>query len=286
MSEYLKAVFETAPPEHLYHYTDQAGLLGIVHQREIWATHTQYLNDSREYHHAIQLVQELIRVAKEKNADPEQRALLDDMACDVEGNFSMNVCVSSFSEERDSLPQWRAYGGPSLGFAVGVPGKLLASVAKEQSFYLAKCIYDPAHQRKLMAEMIEGVLQENIAGIPWRDMPGQPRIPRGGNMAARLHRFAPILKDQAFEGEREWRIITKPLSCRFERFAFRSGPSTLIPYYRVPLCSEAIPFEIAEVVVGPSPRQEAALSATRSFLVSKELRETPVEISKVPFRNW
>jgi hypothetical protein len=42
----LSEVFEKEPSGPLYHYTTQSGLLGIIWQREIWATHTQYLNGS------------------------------------------------------------------------------------------------------------------------------------------------------------------------------------------------------------------------------------------------
>jgi hypothetical protein len=39
---------EQAKPELLYHYTTQHGLLGILKQKCIWATHIRYLNDTSE----------------------------------------------------------------------------------------------------------------------------------------------------------------------------------------------------------------------------------------------
>jgi len=41
------------PSAPLYHYTTQSGFMGIVSNKEIWATHTQYLNDSKEFLHAV-----------------------------------------------------------------------------------------------------------------------------------------------------------------------------------------------------------------------------------------
>ena len=35
-------------PELLYHYTTQKGLLGILKDKCIWATHIRYLNDTSE----------------------------------------------------------------------------------------------------------------------------------------------------------------------------------------------------------------------------------------------
>lgn len=39
----------------LYHYTTQAGLLGILGSKSIWCTNTLFLNDPTEFSHAIDL---------------------------------------------------------------------------------------------------------------------------------------------------------------------------------------------------------------------------------------
>jgi hypothetical protein len=54
------------PPDILYHYTTQPGLLGIIRTQEIWASHTQYLNDAREFRHAIAVVEDEGRVKPQK----------------------------------------------------------------------------------------------------------------------------------------------------------------------------------------------------------------------------
>jgi hypothetical protein len=43
------------PPEILYHYTSQAGLIGILDTRTIWASKIHYLNDSREFALALDI---------------------------------------------------------------------------------------------------------------------------------------------------------------------------------------------------------------------------------------
>ena len=279
----LTDVLSCKPPDALYHYTTQAGFLGIVKNKEIWATHTQYLNDRREYLHALRIVREEIMAIVRATNGPQHKELLKDMADDVEGIESMNVCVSSFSEDKDSLSQWRAYSGASSGFAIGFSGKLLSKVTKSESFYLAPCIYDHSKQRKLIRVLIEEILEENIEGKPWDN---EDHIPKGGNLCAYLHRYAPILKDPSFKEEREWRIISRPLSCKFERFEFRPGKSMLIPYYRFPLSKDKVPFHVHEIVVGPTPHPIQAEHSASSFLVSEGLRNVPVNISIVPYRSW
>jgi hypothetical protein len=71
----------------------------------------------------------------------------------------INVCVCSFSEDSDSLSQWRAYGGSS-GFAIGFSGEVLGAAVESQRFFLAQCIYDPGTQLNIVRALVEEVLDE------------------------------------------------------------------------------------------------------------------------------
>jgi hypothetical protein len=68
--ETLKKFFRTPPPV-LYHYSTQQGLLGIIRDKEIWASHTQYLNDVREFRHALDLVKEELSALSSASRKPE-----------------------------------------------------------------------------------------------------------------------------------------------------------------------------------------------------------------------
>ncbi len=56
----------------LYHYTTQEGFLGIIKNKEIWASHTQYLNDQKEYVHAIDLVKHVLENARSRFFSPSR----------------------------------------------------------------------------------------------------------------------------------------------------------------------------------------------------------------------
>jgi hypothetical protein len=47
-------------PDLLFHYTDAAGLLGIIDSRKLWMTKVQYLNDKSELNYAFDLMREEI----------------------------------------------------------------------------------------------------------------------------------------------------------------------------------------------------------------------------------
>ena len=40
--------------QSLYHYTTARGLMGILEQKKIWATHINYLNDKKEFIDAME----------------------------------------------------------------------------------------------------------------------------------------------------------------------------------------------------------------------------------------
>jgi hypothetical protein len=275
----VRHLLRQPPPPTLFHYTTPAGLLGIVRGREIWASHTQYLNDQREFTHAVAIIEDEIAAMKHEAQYTDRRDMLDEMVSVLKDCETMNVCVCSFSERGDLLSQWRAYGGGS-GFSVGFRGDFLRTITDGKEFWLAKCIYDEPDQRRVMRALLDDVIRENEQ----RD-PDHRKIP-GGNLAAYLNRYAPMLKHKSFEEEQEWRIISRPLACLFEEFDFRAGTSMLIPYYRMSLFTESEPFQIEQVIVGPTPNSRQSWNSVQSLLVKHELTHTKVLNTAAPFRNW
>lgn len=289
-SRILEEVLAREAKTTLYHYTNQAGLLGIIKNKEIWATHTQYLNDAREFRHAVEVVKDVIRT-RLTDAVGKSRHVLQDMALGVQGIEAINVCVCSFSEERDSLSQWRAYGGPTSGYAIGINPSHLAEMVRLEEFYLTRCLYKPTEQTSLIGTLVAKILVENMDRLTGENQEewiaaSKLLLPRGGSLAAYLNSIAPVLKHESFAEEREWRIISQPLPCGLERFGFRPGVSMLIPYYRVPIAYKDQSLKLDEVIIGPTPNVEQSRSSVRSFLVSQGLEKVPVEVSAVPYRNW
>jgi hypothetical protein len=270
------------PPDVLYHYTTVQGLHGIFSSQEIWATHTQYLNDQREFRHAIFLAEEELAHMLENEEDGGRRQKITEMQKGLDrSQESINVCVCSFSAEGDTLSQWRAYGG-SGGFAIGFSGEFLLAAAKAEKFWLAPCIYKDDEQRLLIRLLLTDVLDENLRGI---DREQGMHIP-GGNLVAYLNRYAPILKHHSFAEEREWRVVTSPIMCHRERFEYRAGKSLLIPYYRLALATEQRPMSVKRIVVGPNPHQKQAIAALETFLLKKDVIDVQVKPSTTPYRNW
>ena len=233
----------------------------------------------------------------------EDQAILNDMVEGIQGIESMNICVCSFSEERDSLSQWRAYGDSTSAYAIGFYSGHLAAMVALENLYLAPCLYRAEEKNALLTALVDEVFEENAARVRngeqlWdavkeRGFKPDEKIltPRGGNLGAYLHRYAPILKDASFSEEREWRIISRPLMCTGERYGFRQGRSMIIPYYRFPLSATDQQIKIDEIVIGPTPHIRQSQRSVFSLLVSMDLDDhdpffSKVNCSSIPYRSW
>jgi hypothetical protein len=78
-AEYLPRKFieysQQEPPEILYHYTDQDGLLGIMEKDQLWATKMQYMNDATEFGASLDLARERLQsLLDEKWEDASARS--------------------------------------------------------------------------------------------------------------------------------------------------------------------------------------------------------------------
>lgn len=125
----IQTILSKSPPEILYHYTSQDGLLGIVKTRTIWASKIQYLSDSQEFALALDLARVALNERQSAGSSSSESELIIRMIADIERKEMVNICVCSFSEEGDMLSQWRGYCSPGPGFALGFKSTILQSLA-------------------------------------------------------------------------------------------------------------------------------------------------------------
>lgn len=285
-----ETVLNRTPPKILYHYTDQTGLMGILRERVIWATHTQYLNDDSEFRRALEIARAVINNRTGAGVDSDMAMVIwSEMYDATRGVENYNVCVTSFSEIQDSLSQWRAYSGSTSGFAIGFSGQSIRELVAKHECYFAPCIYDESDQFALIEAIVDEVFAENLKAKKRIEVDGDKddelfTIQAGGNLIPRLHRYAPIVKDKKFAEEAEWRIITRPGMNR--HFEFRSGKSTIVPYYKIQLDHENVSAKFVEIVVGPTPRRREAVAAVSKLLVNVGANDVKIVETEVPYRNW
>lgn len=311
-----------ATPELLYHYTTQHGLLGILKQKCIWATHIRYLNDTSEGNIVSQVILE--EFSSRYNTAPllQMLGMVTDKTAGVVESIdedalgqgttmaswvtSQNVFVSSFSENGNSLSQWRAYSERSGGYSIGFRPEYLSAVGErflssrpdrfsQGSDTLVRCIYyDKEEERSLRDEikrLVAAYIEEAAAAAKLPVGEGIQGFRTPAALAIkhflRLGKRSAITKDNGFREEAEWRLaFLLQQGSSVADIDFRPGSSMPIPYLKVPLRLEDQAIGIWKVFVGPCPHPSEAVRSVQMFLESEGFQGVEVIPSKIPYRNW
>jgi len=103
----------------VYHYTDQAGLLGIVESNAFWATKIQYMNDSTEFNYALTMTKQRLMSRRRSTQSTLEKSQLDQVGTAIDSITDINVFAVCFCEQADLLSQWRGYSGERCGLSIG-----------------------------------------------------------------------------------------------------------------------------------------------------------------------
>jgi hypothetical protein len=259
-------------PSLLYHYTTQAGLLGIIGKKTLWASSILHLNDAGEFRYALNIARTIAS---------EERAVGRNMT-DFENTLALmrnvlNVYVCSFSTEKDQLSQWRAYCRDGSGFSIGFDQTKLRELARGQDFTLDECTYDSNEHEVSIRALFNTILERGMENF----RKPQPKFLAG------FMTVAPRMKHPSFAEEREWRLINRRLTAnlRNTEILYRPGKSFFVPYNEFYL-GDNLDSLIREIVVGPSPHSELSVRTTMEYLFHRAVKGVKVEESKIPYRSW
>lgn len=246
----------------LYHYTTMKGLLGILGEQNIWATHIKHLNDRKEFGHAVDMIR--------KRLEPSTALTMIESFLN---EFSDITYICSFSEYGNQLSQWRSYcpiGGYSIGFARDKLQKLRQSDQNRGTLTaLSQCKYSEEEQRDTLNDVV-GKYEANSSDF--------------ADLQTKLAFIAPTFKDDAFREEREWRLIVTLTN--FHTIEFREGKTSIIPYWKFCLRQKDGALPITSIIIGPTPNPKESEFAVRRLLKRYEMSEDIlVEDSKIPYRE-
>lgn len=271
---------KTAPT--MFHYTNAAGLIGILKNREIWATGSNYLNDPTEVSFAAIALATALREnlggaeVDQSNAqvalDLLERAYIDPHSPDQyreDRSF-----ISSFSRTDQSLTLWRLYGGPN-GFCIGFdedhllrwtnsleypsddPNSLSAEKREEfdalrSNFQLSARIEDVTYGEEHVAPVLTEVMAAPCE-------PEQPYVDEW-RLREAMNKLASI-KHPAYEDEKEVRLIVQEVHHHALDPDVRvSATGSLVAFRRI-----VFPFEaVQSITLAPganAPQQRRALEA-------------------------
>src|SRR5215831_7747290 len=123
-----RALDARQPPPIIYHYTNDAGLRGILESGKLWLTDIFNLNDPSELSHGFS---HAVSILSNKAADGHLWTKVFAPAFEKLGTqrlqASAHFFVCSFSSSGDELGQWRAYADNGRGYTLGFDTKALES---------------------------------------------------------------------------------------------------------------------------------------------------------------
>lgn len=296
----------TAQPSRppLYHYSDAGGLLGMLTSKSLWFSHIKYMNDADEWFYAMRLFDQVLHEYNGAFRSPFDT---------VSGMPSLQDHFTfSFSEDKDSLSQWRGYC-PNGGYSFCIDDFFLDQMAQDYGFAFEKCIYEEDEQKEFIRTRIIGMNPEVLVK---RRADEAAREARGEHVHFSIERavyeitqkMVPkfyllcLLKHPSFKEEREWRMVGSFIDNGKLRdlMKLRSSRNMLIPYLDVPIPvvvdapDEYHPerprqarWRIKEIVVSPHPHQELAVAACKLGIPPYLWNNIDaVTASIIPYVNW
>jgi len=278
----------------LTHYTNLAGLIGIVESGGFWLSDIRYLNDAEEYEHGRKLSCELIdRLAQRLRYQPFSdvleiaRGII--MAPVQEPSF-----VACFSTEPDSLEQWRAYASGDDGVALVFENKPAVNnpFMAEPRMHSSQAIYDDKKKKRVILSTLsrhsieykKELLTGNTGGTL------EPNI-WARSLAAVLSNAFVTFKHRAFTTESEVRVITQlsQIARVNGKIQHRIRRGRIVPFVNSSIffgdtgANRLLP--LREVIVGPIAAQSVTIESVRTFLGNLGYPDVPVRPSSIPYRG-
>ncbi len=277
----------------LYHYTNAAGLLGILQHEQVWLTSIFHMNDPSELAYGIELALDELR----KEAKARNNRFVTAMAQNLEHVLvhrigeAFGFFVASFSFKQDDLGQWRAYGDNGFGFALGMSARLFhpvekASAAPNEKTFVARVVYGEPKIRRRQREVIRKAFDALIGCQGLMNAHTGPRFLESlaTELSVGLLWNSLTSKHLAYSHEEEVRlIIVNGVHVLRTFIDTRTRGPSLVPFVRVPMPVRQRG-SIAKIMIGPSAAVEAE-DATHKLFGRFGIRSTGlVQKSDIPYR--
>lgn len=277
----------------VFHYTSLAGLQGIIKDEGFWASDNRFMNDTEEFGHGVEVALKVLTHAIRRTRNPQFAEVLTAVQIQLSARPAEGNLIACFSLSEDSLEQWRGYGS-SGGVCIEV-GDLGDAEGMRPAFYgpdmlPQRVVYDDRSKAILVLQEVRLLEDEynRDRRVMWDQWPDDHDTEYCNRLTSRLLFLVALFKGSAFGREEEVRIVFSYSNAdRFEGIDFRASPLGLIPYLNTGKrqgMKGKLP--IRKVVVGPSPHQATILQSVRTFMDHKGYQNTPVLLSRVPFRSY
>ncbi|MEQ1865157.1 MAG: DUF2971 domain-containing protein [Micropepsaceae bacterium] len=290
----LEAANQVSPPDTIYHYTDSAGLRGILEHGTIWQTDIFHLNDPSELRHGMSYALDALQAAEKGKKEVQLFARRFAELRDDGLQRSAHYFVTSFSAADDDLGQWRAYAEDGRGYAIGFDGKALSLAFDLDEAHETRMSfpidYDDEKLRSLQTKVTEEVIPF-LSGA--KDLANDLKTmiayfqQLSVQHALLALQAAALFKHPAYNNEREFRFLRIARADRpVNGIKHRSRPNRLVPYTEFAWRSK-VQNALREFVIGPAAPKQTSEQFIRDCLraYNPNCGTTPIRFSKIPYRS-
>jgi hypothetical protein len=201
-------------PPVLYHYTNAAGLVGMLQSQRLWATNSRFMNDPTEVEYAANMIREALKAEKSHREPGLFRKVRSDIyeCLRVYENENENY-LTCFCKNGDLLSQWRGYGAVGGGYAIGFDARCLGPIIfppDRPQPVLRRVLYDQKQQRRLIRKWLTIAFDwEDVRRTAARRVTGrfQGDDVKWKYLIWFVSESLRCFKDPAYEEEQEWRSV-------------------------------------------------------------------------------
>jgi hypothetical protein len=261
----------------VYHYTNTAGLLGIIQGRKLWASDIQFLNDAMEINYGVSVIMDKIRSVRKKE-DDNLRKVEDELKRTTRPDPqhpTWHLYATCFCDNGDLLSQWRSYGRD--GYAIGFRREWLLGIAEEfdcSKLKRDKKIFDRVCYEGGDTHDVPNLAREMSPKFASCTNPNESRV-----LMCRVTQMAAMIKHRTFKEEDESRLLLPSYGLP-NKLKFRVGALGVVPYREV----DFEPNDIVEVRIGPGHSSVERSNSVDHLLESSGLRHVLVKPSESPVR--
>lgn len=294
LTEFVDNLNAAPVPQTIYHYTDWAGLRGILETGTIRFGDIFYLNDPSELRHGVETA---LVILDEKGTTTKELPELSMFARQFRNILSSGVeaiahfFVCCFSRNGNDLGQWRSYADNGRGYVLGFDGAALVKAFSAdcgpngQTFQIT---YPDERlkgmQRRLVDLVVPLVSLPRGQGLDEATLNEYMRELQM-RLALLVLQSSILFKHPAYMHEDEYRMLQIFPVGAVTDVKFRNRPYSLARYREYDW-KRAAPDALQSIMIGPAADAENAKRFAKDLLRSFHPISKDMEIgeSKIPYR--
>ena len=281
-------------PEIIYHYTNDAGLKGILDAKGFWFTDIFQLNDPTEIRHGIEKAALVLKNSINQSLS-EHQIFYSHFEKFFDAGFEKvaHYFAFSFSSKNDDLGEWRGYADNGKGYCLGFDGKMLESifttlggqrVPSNSTFFVD---YDELKITRIQQAIISRML--HLISLPRHiKLSNAQVIPYmrklSVSLAVHVLRASLTFKHHAYKPEAEYRFLQLYDSIStIPGVQLRNRNYELIRYVNFDWSAHSQ--ILKSVMIGPAANLEKSKSFVDTVLTGNGFQNIPISYSKIPYRS-